>query len=74
MLRYGVGFLIFSPIDREGLKRLSGVAATLYQQQLNYEPAGGDVTSNTERSDESVEVDMERLSRIPGAYTQEIWE
>ena len=44
------------------------------QQQLNYEMAEEDVTSSTEGSDESVEVDMERLSRIPGAYTQEIRE
>ena len=46
--------------------------STLHQQRLNYEPAEEDVTSSTESSDESVEVDMERLSRIIGAYTQEI--
>ena len=74
MLRYGVELLTFSPIDREGLKRLSGVTATLHQQRLNYEPAEEDVTSSTESSDESVEVDMERLSRITGAHTQEIRE
>ena len=35
MLRYRVEFLTFFPIDREGLKRLSGVAATLHQRRLN---------------------------------------
>ena len=65
MLRYGVEFLTFSPIKREGLERLCGVAATLHKQRLNYEPAEED--TSTESSDDSVEVNLDRLSTIPTA-------